>query len=141
MKHAVQVNTYGGHAAACAAGMANVKIMERENLPEKSAAVGAYMLGRLRDLQERTPYIGDLRAKGLFIGVELVKEKATKEPIGPGVTNGIVAACQERGVIFGKSSLVYRGYGNVLYVCPPLVLTEAEADRMVAVLEEVLSQL
>ncbi|MDB4894277.1 MAG: aminotransferase class-III, partial [Firmicutes bacterium] len=70
MRHAVQVNTFGGHPAACAAGMANVKIMERENLPEKSAAVGAYMLAKLRDLQERTPYIGDLRAKGLFIGIE-----------------------------------------------------------------------
>lgn len=139
MRHAVQVNTYGGHPASCAAGLANLDILERENLPRQSAEMGAYLLERLRLLQQKHAVIGDVRGKGLFIGIELVRDRTTREPVAPGVTNGVAAACLERGLIIGKTTWVIRGLGNSLTLSPPLILTREEADRIVTILDEVLA--
>jgi adenosylmethionine-8-amino-7-oxononanoate aminotransferase len=118
-------NTYSGHAAAAAAAIANLGILEREELPENARRVGAYFLRRLREL-EGHPNVGDVRGIGLLARVELVQDKATKRPFAePGAIGGAVQRrAQELGVIF-------RNINDILAFSPPLILTEAEADVIV----------
>lgn len=140
MRHALQVNTYGGHPAACAAGRKNLEIMKREDLPGRSAEMGAYLLDALQHTLLRHRIVGDVRGKGLLIGIELVKDKATKEPYGQNPTTALKAAITKRGILIGSSANAARGLGNVLALCPPLVITRAECDRIVAVFDEVLGE-
>lgn len=139
MRHAVQVNTYGGHPAACAAGLKNLEIMISEDLPRRSAEMGAYLLVRFQELQARHACIGDVRGKGLFLGLELVRDRGTRAPLDPAAVNKVAADLLEQGIIVGKSTWVIRGLYNSLIFSPPLVLTRAEADRIVAALDQVLA--
>lgn len=138
-RQAAQVNTWGGHAAACAASLANLAIMERENLPGRAAEVGAYMLDGLKELLA-LPVVGDVRGKGLLFGVELVEDKATKEPLRNARVQAVITGCLERGVIVMRSAGTGYGLGNTITLAPPLVLTRAQADRIVETLREVLSR-
>ena len=100
-----------------------------EGLIENSRKVGAFMLGRLKEVQEKHPFIGDVRGRGLMLGVELVKDRRSKEPLPKNVTRALFEACLRRG-------LVSMCYGPIIRVNPPLVLTEAEAEEGVAKLDE-----
>ena len=139
MRHALQVNTYGGHPAACAAGMANLKIMHDEALPDRAAETGAYLMDALKQLQ-RHRVVGDVRGMGLLIGIELVKDQQTKEPFGQANTVALKGKLQGMGYIVGASNNTARGLGNVLELCPPLVITRAECDRLVAALDQVFAE-
>ncbi len=138
-RHAAQVNTWGGHAAAAAAGVKNLEIMEREDLPGNAAAVGAYLLDGLRGLLD-LPSVGDVRGQGLLLGVELVEDKATKQPLSGERVVAAINGCMQRGVIVGRSAGTGAGLGNTITLAPPLVLSRAEADRIVSTLAEVLRQ-
>lgn len=138
MRHAVQVNTWGGHAAAAAAALKNLEIMAREDLPGRAAEVGAYLLEGLRTLL-RLPHVGDVRGKGLLIGVELVEDKKTRAPLAGHRMAGVIRACLDKGLIVGRSGGTGAGLGNTITLSPPLVLTRAEADRIVSILGEVLA--
>lgn len=139
-REAVQVNTWGGHAAACAAGLKNLEIMEREDLPGNAARVGAHLLSGLDTLRE-LPWVGDVRGKGLLAAVELVSDKEAKTPLDGARMAAVIRGCKERGVIVGRSSGTGAGLGNCITISPPLVLTAAEADRIVDTLREVLTNL
>lgn len=117
-------NTYSGHAAATATALANIEIIERENLPENSATVGAHFRTSLEGLRKHA-IVGDVRGVGLLARVELVRDPDTREPFpDPGAVGGAVQRrAQELGVVF-------RNVGDVLTFSPPLVLTEAQADRI-----------
>jgi len=134
-----QVNTWGGHAAACAAALANLDIMEQEQLPERAAQTGAHLLEGLRSLLS-LPAVGDVRGKGLLLAVELVEDKQTRGPLGGARTAAVIRGCLERGVIVGRSSGAGGGLGNCVTLAPPLVLTLAEADRIVATLHEAIDR-
>jgi taurine-pyruvate aminotransferase len=134
-----QVNTYGGHPVAAAVALRNIEIMEEEKLTERSATMGTYLLDGLRTLT-RHKIVGDVRGKGLLLGVELVKDRATKEPVGPGQITSIVDFCRENGLIVGRGG-GGRRYGNTITLCPPLVITRAECDRIVEILDRALSTL
>jgi taurine-pyruvate aminotransferase len=134
-----QVNTYGGHPAAAAVALRNIEILEAENLADRSASMGAYLLDGLRTLM-RHQIVGDVRGKGLLLGVELVKDRTTKEPVGPAQITSLIDFCRENGLIAGRSG-GGRRYGNTIVFCPPLVITKAECDRIVDILDRALGTL
>ena len=124
--------TYGGSPIACAAGAAVVDIINEEDMPGKSAKQGAKMAKRLKGIMEKSPIVGDVRVMGSFIGVELVKDKKTKEPHieGAGQVQGV---CLENGVFYGVSNMA--GYGNVIKIKAPFVITDEQIDKALDVLE------
>jgi adenosylmethionine-8-amino-7-oxononanoate aminotransferase len=125
-------NTYSGHATAAAAALANLGIVRRENLPDNARAVGAHFLTRLKSL-ERHAMVGDVRGIGLIARIELVQDKASKQQLKPvGASGAKVQRAQELGVIF-------RNVGDVLTFSPPLILTEAQADDIVDIIDQAIS--
>jgi len=130
-----QVCTYGGHPVACAAGVANLKILQTERLWENAAHVGAYLLEKLESLGS-LPIVGDVRGKGLMLAVELIQGEGT--PLETAKTNQIVAQLREKGVIVGKIGHAVEAPENIIFIAPPLILTQPEADRISETLREVL---
>ncbi len=133
-----QVNTYGGHPVAAAVALRNIEIMMQESLAQRAAENGAYLLDALRTLM-RHKWVGDVRGKGLYAGVELVTDRASKAVMPAPQIKRIVERCQELGVIIGRSG-GGRHLGNTLVLAPPLVLTRAEIDRIVSVLDRVIPE-
>jgi adenosylmethionine-8-amino-7-oxononanoate aminotransferase len=133
-----QVNTYGGHPVAAAVALRNIEILLQEKLAERSAENGAYLLDALRTLT-RHKWVGDVRGKGLYAGVELVTDRASKAVMAQAQIKRITERCQELGVIVGRSG-GGRHLGNTLVLAPPLVLTRPEIDRIVSVLDRVIPE-
>ncbi len=122
-------SSYGGNPLAAAAGMAVLKIIEQDRLVENSRRVGDAMLKQLREMQARHRIIGDVRGKGLMIGVELVRDRKTKEPLSKQLTRQLFHECLDRG-------LVSMCYSPCIRINPPLVITEDEAMEALAILDE-----
>jgi len=129
-----QLSTYGGHPVACAVALANLAILEDDGLVENSARVGASLLAGLRELAAEHPIVGDVRGKGLLIGVELAVP-GTTEPLAAEHVNQVMREVQARGVLLGKNSATVRRLESVLTLAPPLVLTQAEVEKIVAALD------
>jgi 4-aminobutyrate aminotransferase-like enzyme len=125
-------SSYGGNPLASAAGLASLEIILGEKLVENSARVGAAMLARLREMQEKHRAIGDVRGRGLCIGVELVKDRKTKEPLGKDVTRRLFHECLERG-------LISMCYSQPIRINPPLTIDEATALEGLSRLDEAMS--
>lgn len=135
--HFRHISTYGGHPASAAVSLRNIDILETEHLPERSAQMGDYLMAELTPLRDH-PYVGDLRGKGMLIGIELVADKQTKKPLAGNKVAAIVADCMAQGAIVGSNTNTVPGFSNVLIVAPPLVLTPADADVLVAILKQAL---
>lgn len=129
-------STMGGNPVSCAAVSAVIDIMRRERLEENAVRIGAVMKRRLTEMGEKCPYVGDVRGKGLVMGVELVKDKATKEP-APDLTRKLIDVAAQNGLLIGSVGV----FGNVIRVAPPLVITEAEAHESLDIFETSLGQL
>ena len=136
-KEFAQVCTYGGHPVACAAGIANLEIIQKERLWENAEKVGAYLLKKLETLGT-LPIVGDVRGKGLMIAVELVQDGDAH--LETAKTNQIVGQLREKGVIVGKIGHAIEEPENIIFVAPPLILTQAEADKIFETLHQVLVQ-
>jgi 4-aminobutyrate aminotransferase len=124
-------NTYGGNPVSCAASLATFDLIEKEYL-KNAAEVGAYALEALEEIKARHPSIGDVRGKGLMIGVEFVKDRETKEPAAD-LTEDVVNKGFERGLLMlscGKS---------VIRIAPPLCITKSEMDEGLKMFEESLT--
>ncbi len=130
-----QVCTYGGHPVACTAGVANLKILERERLWENAEKVGQYLLEKLKTL-ESLPNVGDVRGKGLMLAVEFIQTDGRH--LDTDETNRIVGQLKEKGIIVGKIGHAIDEPENIIFIAPPLILTEMEADRIYETLREVL---
>ena len=126
--------TFAHFPVSMVAGLATLKAMEEENMLENCRKIGAYLTERLRRLQEKYELIGDIRGPGLMIGIELVRNRDTKEPATE-ESYRFVEEGFKRGVQFGHAK--YAGMGNVVKIKPPLVITEAEAERVMEVFEQV----
>ena len=122
-------SSYGGNPLAAAAGLAAVEAIVDVKLVENSARVGALMLGALKELQNKYRFIGDVRGRGLMIGVELVADRATKVPLDRTITRALFHEALERG-------LVTMSYSHVIRINPPLVITEDEAMRGIDILDQ-----
>jgi 4-aminobutyrate aminotransferase-like enzyme len=122
-------SSYGGNPLAAAAGLGTIETILNEKLVDNSRRVGAVMLEALKDLQNRYRFIGDVRGRGLMIGVELVADRETKEPLDKTVTRALFHEALERG-------LITMSYSHIIRINPPLVITEAEALRGVGILDQ-----
>ena len=128
------LSTFGGNPVSCAAAIANIGVLRGERLAENAAARGEQILGRLREAQEHCGLIGDVRGKGLMIGVELVGDRKAKTP-APDEARRVRRQAREAGVLVGVGG----SYGNVVRIQPPLVLTADQADHACDVLLDALT--
>jgi 4-aminobutyrate aminotransferase/(S)-3-amino-2-methylpropionate transaminase len=128
------LSTFGGNPVSCAAAIANIEVLHDEHLVEHSAELGAWALGELRKLQEQQPLIGDVRGQGLMIGIELVRDRSTREP-APAEAAQIKTICREAGVLIGVGGQL----GNVLRIQPPLVITQEQLAHAIQVVSEALT--
>jgi taurine-pyruvate aminotransferase len=138
-RQVAQVNTYGGHPAAAAVALRNIEIMEAERLVDRATETGTYLIDGFRGLLSHK-IVGDVRGKGLLVGVELVQDRTTKEPVSTADITKIVDFCRDRGLLVGRAG-GGRRYGNTITLCPPLVITRAECDRIVDTLDRALGTL
>ena len=136
LKKGEMSSTVGGNPVASAAVIAILEIMERENLSENARTMGPVIMGRLRQTQEKCRYLGDVRGRGLVMGLEFVKNKKTKEP-APELIPQIIDRCAQNGLLVGAVGI----FGNVIRVAPPLVITKAEAHESCDIMEKVLLSL
>lgn len=127
-------NTYSGHPLACAAAIANLGIVERENLPANAGAIGVYFLERLKAIATKHPNIGDVRGLGLMIGVELVADPETKRPFD--LTQRFGARIWERCV---NKGVLIRNLADTFIISPPLTLKKEHVDVMVDVFDEAIT--
>jgi taurine--2-oxoglutarate transaminase len=132
--------TYSGHPLACASAVASIEAFKEEGVVENSAEMGGVFAEKLRELQGKHPSIGDVRGLGCFWGIELVKDRKTREPLVPFNASGesfapvarVSKAALERG-------LYLMTHWNVIMVCPPLTITRDEIDEGIGILDEALS--
>jgi 4-aminobutyrate aminotransferase-like enzyme len=117
------------------AAKATIEFIEEEKLLENADAVGTYFRGKLNELQQKYPVIGDVRGKGLMLGVELVKDRETKEP-APEATTQLLERARDHGLLIGKGGL----YGNVIRLSPMLNIAKADVDEAVRLLDVSLAE-
>jgi 4-aminobutyrate aminotransferase / (S)-3-amino-2-methylpropionate transaminase / 5-aminovalerate transaminase len=133
LKPGEHLSTFGGNPVSCAAGLANIEVMQEERLPQESARKGEHVMARLRQMAERHPLIGEVRGLGLMIGVELVRDRTTKEPAAKEAA-ATRRLAREAGVLIGVGG---QG-GNVVRIQPPLVIEDAALDRALDVVDDAL---
>src|SRR3954462_5927456 len=131
MAQKVHFNTFGGNPVVSAMGKAVLEVIERENLQANSLKLGAHILAGLEKLKAKHKIIGDVRGKGLILGIEFVKDRATKTP-GKEECAQAVENARELGLLLGKGSL----WGQTIRFAPPMNITKADADFLLAVLDE-----
>jgi len=136
MEGKIHFNTFGGNPIAMTVGEAVLDILRAEKLPENAHKVGTYIKGKLRKLQKKSRWIGDVRGKGLMLGVELVSDLKKKTP-APAQTLKVMELMRKEGVLIGKGGMA----GNVLRIKPPLCMSKADADWTVDALEKSLKRL
>jgi 4-aminobutyrate aminotransferase-like enzyme len=127
--------TFAHFPLSMVAALAAIEIIEEEDLLKRSRLLGANITGALRQMQQKYELIGDVRGPGLMVGVELVKDRETKEPARE-EAHRFIAEGLKRGVIFGEAK--YLGLGNVVKIKPPLVISESEVEEMLKVFQEIL---
>jgi len=125
--------THGGHPVSCAVGLAAVDLILRENLAENSKQVGVYLKSRLEELMTRRPIIGEVRGKGLMLGVELVKNRQTKKPISDNEMSDLNVDIVLLGLLISTR-------GNNIRLLPPLIFDESLADEIVRVLDQAMDK-
>ncbi|MBK9944585.1 MAG: aminotransferase class III-fold pyridoxal phosphate-dependent enzyme [Kouleothrix sp.] len=128
-------STFGGNPVACAAGLAVLDVLDDEQLQANALRVGSYLLDRLRGLMARHALVGDVRGSGLFLGIELVRSRATLAPAAAEASH-LVNRLRERGILAGTDG----PHHNVIKIRPPLVFGLPDADVLVAALDDILAE-
>lgn len=132
LSQALHFNTYGGNPMACAVGSAVLDVIDEENLQENCENVGTYFMKELAKLRDEFEIVGDVRGKGLMIGLEFVENKETRKALNADKVNAIFEATKNKGVLFGKGGL----NGNILRIKPPMCVTKSDTDFAVQILRE-----
>ncbi|PID33640.1 MAG: aspartate aminotransferase family protein [Thiotrichales bacterium] len=141
MSYFRDISTFGGCTAGPAAAIENMKIIEEENLLENVSNMGEYAMERLLALKEKHSIIGDVRGKGLFLGIELVKDRETKEPVDESVAVAIATDCMKNGVIIGRTNRSFETLNNTLCLAPALIATKADIDDIVDAIDAAIQHL
>jgi 4-aminobutyrate aminotransferase-like enzyme/Ser/Thr protein kinase RdoA (MazF antagonist) len=128
-------STFGGNPVACAVGLAVLDVLHDERLPERALRVGDHWIAALKKLQERRALIGDVRGSGLFLGIDFVRDAATREPATE-EAGYVVNRLRERGILAGTDG----PHHNVIKLRPPLIFAEADADLFVETLGSILQE-
>jgi len=132
--------TYSGHVLGCAASVASIGIFREEGIVENAAAMGDVLATELAALATRHPSVGETRGLGLFWGLELVRDRETREPLVPFNAGGEAAAPMARmGKAAMERGLFMMTHFNILVICPPLTITREELAEGLAVIDEVLA--
>jgi alanine-glyoxylate transaminase/(R)-3-amino-2-methylpropionate-pyruvate transaminase len=134
MKNRIHFNTFGGNPISMTQGLATLEVIDSEGIQQNALAVGKHLKERLLDLQDRQSMIGEVRGMGLMLGVELVRNRQSKEP-ATAETIELLELCKERGLLIGKGGLA----GNTLRIKPPMCLTRDDADFLADCLDEALT--
>jgi taurine-pyruvate aminotransferase len=140
LNHFRHINTYGAHPVATSVGLRNVEIMEREGLYDRAAKTGDALLTRLRRQLDDHPNVGDVRGRGLLIGIELVTNSESRLPIAAAQSARVVARCAHDGVLIGRNANTTPGHDNVLMLAPPYVISEAETDLLASTVENAIRE-
>src|SRR6266513_2511079 len=127
----IHFNTCGGNPVVCAQGRVVLDVIDRDNLQANSLAIGNHLLGGLNVLKEKHNLIGDVRGKGLLLGIELVKDRGTKEPAKAECAE-VVERSKDMGLLLGKGGL----QGQTIRFSPPMNITKADADFLLEVLDQ-----
>jgi taurine-pyruvate aminotransferase len=130
MSYFRDISTFGGCTAGPAAAIENMRIIEDENLLQNCIDMGDRMLGNLQALMDKHEVIGDVRGKGLFLGAELVSDRATKEPMDEKKVQAVVADCMAQGVIIGATNRSIPSRNNTLCFSPALIATADDIDQI-----------
>jgi len=130
MSKRIHFNTFGGNPVSATQGLAVLEIIDEEKTQRKAKELGGYLKGRLLELQDKHPLIGEVRGLGLMLGVELVKDRTTKEP-ATAETADIVERAKERRLLVGKGGL----YGNVIRIKPPMCITKPDCEFLIDCLD------
>ena len=139
LRQVMQVNTYGGHPVAAAVAVRNIEILQEEKLAERAAEMGAYLMGGLKDRLMKHGICGEVRGKGLLIGIELVKDRESREQLPGPLVGDVIAFCREDGVIVGRSGGGAR-HSNTIVLSPPLIITRSECDRLIEAIDHALTR-
>jgi len=131
----VHFNTYGGNPVSCAMGKAVLDVIDTENVQQNARARGDQFFAGMKKLEEKHMIVGDVRGRGLMLGIELVKDRVGKEPASAECAQ-VFERCKELGVLMGKGGL----HGNTLRIKPPMCITEADMDFMLEVVDRALSE-
>ena len=140
MNYFRDISTFGGCTAGPAAALENMAIIEEENLLENCNAMGAYMLDQLQALKYKHAVIGDVRGKGLFLGVELVTDRSTKGPVDEELAQAVVGDCNTQGVIIGMTNRSVPGFNNTLCYSPALIATKDNIDEIISATDKALTK-
>ncbi len=132
----IHFNTFGGNPVSMIHGLTTLEIIDAEGIQANALKIGTQIKNGLLALQEKHRLIGDVRGKGLMLGAELVKDRQTKEP-GTAEAAEVFERAKDKGLLIGKGGL----YGNVLRIKPPMCLTSADAEFLLACLDEVLTEM
>ena len=138
--HFRHITTYGGTPVCAAVGLKSIEILERERLAERAAEMGDYLQQKLQPLYEH-PNVGDIRGRGLLVGIELVQNKLSKAPLDGDAVATVTKYCMANQVIIGRNANTVPGFTNVLILCPPLVVTRQEIDHLADTLQAAISAL
>lgn len=130
--------TFGGHPASCAAALANIAILEREQLPERAAVVGDYLLRELHAAIGDHPNVGDIRGKGMFVAIELVRDRVSRAPLEEANLMGWLSdQCKRRGLICRADDRL----DPVVQLAPPLNTPKSDIDEIVMIVAAVVHAL
>jgi 4-aminobutyrate aminotransferase-like enzyme len=129
------ISTFGGNPVTSVAARATIEVIEEERLVENAETVGRYFRDKLEELQQKYPVIGDVRGKGLMQALELVKDRATKEPATE-ATAQLMERARENGLLIGKGGM----YGNVIRLSPMLNITKPDVDEAIRILDTSFSE-
>ena len=125
------ISTFGGSTAGPAAALEVLKIIKREKLIENINVVGDYLKNKLLELQDKHEMIGEVRGKGLFCGIELVKDRATKEPIDEKVAIAVAGHCFQNKVMIGRTNRSFETNNNVLLFSPAFICSKNDIDLII----------
>ncbi|MEL6647832.1 MAG: aminotransferase class III-fold pyridoxal phosphate-dependent enzyme [Pseudomonadota bacterium] len=134
------ISTFGGCTAGPAAALENMAIIEEEGLLQNTIDMGAYMLDQLHALQDKHEVIGHVRGKGLFLGAELVADRATKDPVEEKKAQAVVADCMAQGVVIGVTNRSIPGFNNTLCFSPALIATKDDIDEILTAVDSALTR-
>ncbi|MEM9604401.1 MAG: aminotransferase class III-fold pyridoxal phosphate-dependent enzyme [Pseudomonadota bacterium] len=132
------ISTFGGCTAGPAAALENMAIIEEEGLLENTVTQGNYLMESLRELQNKHPIIGEVRGKGLFAGIELVKDRSSKEPVHESIPVAVAAHTLQNGVMIGRTNRSFEKYNNCLCLSPALIATRDDIDNIVSAIDNAL---
>jgi alanine-glyoxylate transaminase/(R)-3-amino-2-methylpropionate-pyruvate transaminase len=129
-------NTFGGNPVQATYGLATLEVIDEEGIQENALKVGGRLKAGLENLMDKHALIGEVRGMGLMLGVELVRDRKTKEPANTEAAQ-IVENARAHGLLIGKGGF----YGNVLRIKPPMCITREDADYIIGCLDEIMGEL